>query len=129
LPVLFIVAGTRPDEACVIERIEDQAVIHHDGGVAGNGWRGPDAFAGCVWSTRGYASDLRVRCLGEVCGRPLDDGFGWLVPPVLNPDTRVAVRANAAAGTLAVLGIEGMRPATSELSFQHNALAATQAAD
>jgi hypothetical protein len=129
LPVLFILAGTGPDEACVIERIEDQAVVHHDGGVAGNGWRGPDAFAGCAWSTRGYESDERVRCLGAVCGQPLDDGFAWLAPPVLNPDTRLAVRANAAAGTLAVLGIEDMRPATSEFSCAHKDLDATQAAD
>jgi len=128
LPVLFLLAGSEPDEACVIERIEDEAVIHEDGGVAGNGWRGPDAFAGCVWSSRGYASDHRIRCLAGVSGRPVD-GFDWLVPPVLNPDTRLAVRANAAAGTLSVLGLEGMHPVTSELSFTHNGLGAAQAAD
>ena len=128
LPVLFLLAGSEPDEACVIERIEDRAVIHENGGVAGNGWRGPDAFAGCVWSSRGYASDHRIRCLGGICGRPVD-GFDWLVPPVLNPDTRLAVQANAAAGTLAVLGLEGMHPATAEFSFVHKDLTATQAAD
>jgi hypothetical protein len=128
LPVLFLLAGTEPDEACVIERIEDQAVIHKDGGVAGNGWRGPDAFSGCVWSSRGYASDHRIRCLTGVCGRSAD-GFDWLVPPVLNPDTRLAVRANAAAGTLAVLGLEEMQPVTAEFSFSSRDLQDTQAAD
>jgi len=128
LPVLFLLAGTEPGEACVIERTEDAAVIHAGGGVAGNGWRAPDAFAGCVWSSRGYENDHRVRGLTGLCGRPVA-GFTWLVPPVLNPDTRVAVRANAAAGTLAVLGIEAMAPVTEEFSFTHNELGATQAAD
>lgn len=123
LPVLFLLAGTKPDESCVIERIEDDAVIHDGPGVAGNGWRQRDAFPNWTWSSRGYASDRRVQCLAGVHGRPVDR-FGWLVPPVLNPDTRLAVQANPATGALAVVGIEAQRPVTEEFSFVHKGLAA-----
>ena len=39
-------------------------------------------------------------------------GMDWLVPPVLNPDTRLAVMANPAAGRIAVQGLEADGPAT-----------------
>lgn len=123
LPVLFLLVGTTPDETCVIERIEDDAVIHDGAGVAANGWRHPDTFADWRWSSRGTASDSRVQCLAGRRGQPFER-FGWLVPPVLNPDTRLAIEANPATGTLAVLGIEAERPVTAEFSLIHKDLAA-----
>jgi hypothetical protein len=47
-----------------------------------------------------------------------------VAPPVLNPDTRLAVQANAATADLAVLGIEQERPATQEFLLQNNKLIA-----
>lgn len=123
LPVMFLLAGTAPGEACVIERIEDEASVHDGPGVGGNCWRRPDIFEECVWTARGLANDKRIQCMTDVSGRPLR-GFDWVTPPVLNRDTRVAVRANAASGDLAVLGYEAMRPATKELSLQHSDLVA-----
>lgn len=118
LPVMFLLAGTRSDESCVIERTEDDAVIHDGPSVAGNCWRRADAFGPCVWSSRGYENDARIQCLTGLRGQPVR-GFEWLVPPVLNRDTRLAVHANAAAGTLAVVGYEAMRPVTSEFYMRH----------
>jgi hypothetical protein len=123
LPVLFLLAGREPDEACVIERIEDDVVVHDGPGVAGNGWRQRDTFGGWRWTSRGHENDGRIRCLAAVRGRPVH-GFGWLVPPVLNPDTRLAVEANPATGTLAVRGYEGQAPVTAEFSFVHKDLVA-----
>lgn len=117
LPVVFLLAGTRPDETCVIERTEDDALIHDGAGVAGNCWRQADAFNAHAWSSRGYENDARIRCLAGVRGQPVR-GFDWVVPPVLNPDTRLAVHANPAAGTLAVVGYEAMRPVTAEFNVR-----------
>lgn len=118
LPVVFLLAGTQPGEACIIERTEDDAAIYEGAGVAGNGWRQTGAFSPCTWSSRGYENDARIQCLTGVCGQPVQ-GFDWLVPPVLNRDTRVAVQANPAAGTLAVVGYEAMRPVTAEFTLRH----------
>lgn len=52
------------------------------------------------------------------------EGFGWVRPPLLNRFTRLAVEANAARGTLMVLGIERERPATAEFRWIHEGLAA-----
>lgn len=123
LPALFLLAGTAPGEACIIERTELTAIVHDGPGAAGNRWRQTDAFGECAWSARGRANDLRIRCLSDADGRALG-GFPWLVPPVLNRDTRVAVRANPATGDLAAAGYEAMRPATTKLSFHHKDLVA-----
>ena len=123
LPVMFLLAGTTPGASCIIERTEDGAIVHDGPGVGGNCWRRADAFDECGWSARGYENDHRIRCMTGFCGRPLR-GFDWVVPPVLNRDTRVAVRANPATGDLAVVGYEAMQPVTAELSFRHNALEA-----
>jgi hypothetical protein len=123
LPVMFLLAGTTPDESCVIERTEDDAVIHDGPGVAGNCWRRPDAFGPGVWSARGYENDARIQCLAGLRGQPAR-GFDWLVPPVLNPDTRLAVKADPRAGTLAVVGYEAMRPVTTEFHVRHEGVSA-----
>ncbi len=40
------------------------------------------------------------------------DDFSWVVPPIFNTATRVAVIANAATGKLLVQGWEAEGPAT-----------------
>lgn len=110
---IFILAGTRPGESCVIERRPAAARIHDgEGAAAANAWLA-DGWAGVP---RGADNPGRRRALLAVNGEA-NQGFGWLVPPMLNPRTRLAVRASAATGTLAVLGIENEKPATSVFSL------------
>jgi len=127
LPAIFLLAGAKPREACVIERLEDNTVIHDGPGVAGNHWRQVDAFAG-TWSARGHLNADRVACADSLAGcRPaprLGDDFAWVVPPILHRDTRLAVRANAGTGALAVLGYESMAPVTAEFCLREKDLAA-----
>ena len=127
LPVIFLLAGAVAGEGCVIERLEDKAVIHDGPGVAGNHWRARDAFAG-TWSARGYLNDDRIACAAGLAegpsGQGLADDFAWVVPPLLNRDTRLAVRANAGTGALAVLGYEEMAPVTGEFRLRQKDLAA-----
>jgi hypothetical protein len=112
LPAIFLLAGAAPGEACVIERIEDRATVHDGAGTCGNSWRFAEAF-GETWSARGYRNDQRLVCLSAMAGRPAP-GFDWVISPVLNRDTRLAVMANAASGELAVQGFEEMAPITQE---------------
>lgn len=122
LPVIFMLAGTAPGEACVIERLEERAVVHDGSGTCANSWRFAPEFGG-AWSSRGYLNDRRLVCLNGLADHRVE-GFGWVVPPVLNSDTRVAVLANAERGDLAVLGYEAMAPATAEFHLQNKGLAA-----
>ncbi|MCU0839378.1 MAG: linear amide C-N hydrolase [Rhodospirillales bacterium] len=102
LPAFFILSGVEPNEGCVIERLETQAVVH-DGQPAcmTNHWRG---FA---LRSRLRGEDTEARLAHIVTAANGDaDGFAWLKPPVLNPATRVAAVANAARATLLVQGFE-----------------------
>jgi hypothetical protein len=107
LPVLFTLAGTRAGEGCVIERTEDQAILHPAPAAVANQWLGT-AFGRA--RDRGFDSPERQRRMkaGLAKGEELD----WLEPPVLNPYTRLALVGNAAAGTLSVQGWEKDGPAT-----------------
>lgn len=122
LPVIFLLTGIRPGQACVIERLEDQTIIHDGPGPVANSWRDPAALGG-RWSARGRANSRRLEALARLSGRSVE-AFEWVVPPVLNRDTRLAVHANAAIGDLAVLGYEARQPATYEFQLRHKGLAA-----
>lgn len=106
-PAFFILSGAGDDEGCVIERTEDAAAVHPAPATISNHWlhfdiRGHD---------RGKQTEARRACLdGLLTTAPCD--FSWLVPPILNPTTRVAVIANAGAGWLRVQGWEQDGPAT-----------------
>ncbi|MBI3706720.1 MAG: hypothetical protein HY246_03415 [Proteobacteria bacterium] len=114
LPALFVLSGIGSNEGCVIERRDGRTVIHHGAAVCANAWLSP----GPSGRPRGRDNGPRVHALSGLQSAPLS-GFGWVTPPILNRRTRLAVMANAAGGRLAVLGIEGERPATQEFSFIH----------
>ncbi len=107
LPALYILSGAGHDEGCVIERLEDRAVVHEAPVSVANHWLS-DGLGG---DERGAESRTR-HALMEAAVRTVQSGFDWLVPPVLNACTRVAVVANAATGRLLVRGWETQGPAT-----------------
>lgn len=106
-PVLFTLVGARPGEAAVIERRERSAVIHPGEGSAANDWREPDArweARPCLLADRRADSAVRRSAI-EACGAEVAP-FAWVVPPVRNWNTRLAVELNAADGVVRVLGFE-----------------------
>jgi hypothetical protein len=84
LPVFFILAGTEPEEACVIERLEDEAFVHQHPAAVANDWLNPSLRG----HARGVDSAGRLRRMRAHCAAPPDGGFDWLRYPVLNSDTR-----------------------------------------
>lgn len=106
-PAFFILSGVGADEGCVIERTEDAAEVHEAPVVVSNHWlrfdiRGHD---------RGKQTEERRTCMDRLLPTTPGD-FTWLIPPILNPTTRLAVVANASAGWMAVQGWEDDGPAT-----------------
>lgn len=101
LPAIFTLAGAGRDEGCVIERTETRAWVHPAPAATANHW----VSAEIRGHPRGIDSPRRLRLMNGLC-RARSEGFGWLIAPVLNPDTRLAVVANPASGRLSVQGWE-----------------------
>jgi hypothetical protein len=111
-PAIFSLAGLRPAETAVIERTETEARVHDGANVAANHWQAP----GWRGRERGHQSAERA-CLLHRVPADMETDFAWLVPPVLNPNTRVVMVADAASGRLVAQGYEAMEPATQPLSM------------
>ncbi len=107
LPALFVLGGARAEEGCVIERLETRAFVHETPSCIANHWLTP----GLGGDPRGFESHERHAAM-ERFYRTDCDGFSWLVPPIVNDCTRIAVVANAGAGRLDVQGWEADGPVT-----------------
>ncbi len=108
LPALFTLSGVGRGEGCVIERTEDRAVVHEAPAAVANHWLSDGLGAG---RPRGdFSAERRHRMAHCLAAGGRD--FGWLVPPIANRFTRLALSANAATGDLAVQGWERDGPAT-----------------
>lgn len=107
LPVFFTLSGTTPAEGCVIERTEDRCVIHSCPAAIANHWLAMHEGG----TPRGHDSIGRHHRMCTVMTAPQGD-FAWLQPPLLNPDTRLVLYANAAGGALRLQGWERHGPAT-----------------
>ena len=116
LPTIFVLSGTCAGEGCVVERLEDEAIVHDSPVCVANHWlnrrfRGDD---------RGTDSHARHAWMGDLHGR-VPAGPDWLIPPIINETTRLAAIANAACGTLWVQGYETYGPATAPLELSQGA--------
>jgi hypothetical protein len=101
LPAIFTLAGVARGAGCVIERTQTRAWTHTAPAATANHW----LSRGLKGHPRGIDSRRRLRLMNGLC-RQKSDGFKWLIAPVLNPDTRLAVVANPASGRLRVQGWE-----------------------
>jgi hypothetical protein len=115
LPAIFLLSGARPGEGCAIERLEEQAFVRDAPTVAANHWiEAPERAR-----PRGQESETRHRLLGDAQSEASGDfargDFAWLVPPILNPTTRLAMVAEPASGRLIAQGYEPGGPATAVL--------------
>jgi len=109
VPAIFLLAGTRAGEGCIVERTEDDFVLRAmaDGrACAANhfvdreaGWRArPIDSAGRLAAARALNAD--------------DGDFAWFQPPIANANSRLAMTATPASGALALMGTEGTVPVT-----------------
>jgi hypothetical protein len=107
IPALFTLAGAKPSECCIIERRERDAFVHHGSGAVANHWINPH-FKGRARPIRSRARRTKMSALLA----SLKGDFDWLVPPVLNAHTRLAVEMNAGSETLLVRGWHGREART-----------------
>jgi hypothetical protein len=113
LPSFFTLAGLEPAAGCVIERLESAAVVHDAPCCISNHWVGFELRG----HDRGNDSTGRLASARQLLPQARDD-FDWVVPPVLNRTTRLAVAANAARGFFAVQGWEREEPVTARFALE-----------
>jgi hypothetical protein len=115
-PVIYTLAGARPGECCVIERTEHAHLTRFENTSAANDWLmhrdfwearvGGDQLFTASPTEVGGNSKIRREALAA-WGAPVDTAhFEWVIPPVLNKFTRIAVEMCAAQGVLRVTGYE-----------------------
>ena len=115
-PAIYTLAGCRLGERCVIERIEETANTRTDDHGAANDWlnsappwEGRIGASKVLTSTFEEAAEYsRARREGLALWRGsfMHESFAWVVPPVLNPYTRIAVEMCPARGILRAVGYE-----------------------
>jgi len=113
VPAIFTLSGTRPGEACVIERTEDGYAVREMGSgrvCAANQFDSPLGASELGWKARPIDSPGRFRQAMGLSASSND--FSWFLPPIANLNSRLAVIANAATGTLKVMGTAGTAPVT-----------------
>ena len=113
VPAIFTLTGTKPDEACVIERSETAYAIR-------------ELVQGRVCAANHFLSSLNETELGWKA-RPIDSAgrlaqavtlaadakaLSWFTPPIANINSRLVLEANAATGALTVMGTNGTTPVT-----------------
>jgi len=113
VPAIFTLAGLRPGEAVVIERTETGAFEPAEPAAA-NHWA---ATPGPKGKPRNRSSLGRRAAMGKLIAGAHGWSFDWLSPPILQPDTRLAVMANPSSGRLLVQGWEKTGPATAVLDM------------
>ncbi|HEY2620021.1 MAG TPA: hypothetical protein VGI78_21945 [Acetobacteraceae bacterium] len=113
IPVIYTLTGTTPDEGCIIERSERDAVVHEGPGAVANHW----LHRGFTGRPRGRNSRLRLAAMQAALPQLDGAALGWLTPPVLNRLTRIAAELNAGTSHLAVQGWYGSVKLTQVLTL------------
>jgi hypothetical protein len=117
LPVIYILAGTRPGEGCVIERLEEGAALREmnaEGRVyAANHFLSHLNGIGYGWRPREMDSCGRAVCAGTITPEQASDPqMDWFKFPVANLNSRVCFAATAASGEMSLMGTEGEEKVT-----------------
>lgn len=121
-PVIYILAGMRPGEGCVIERLEDDVEVTELAAgknvCAANHFTGRFASISHGWRPRMVDSYGRLEQSGSLHGHDLQDAhFNWMRSPMLSEFTRMAAVMDAATQRLTVQGFEGPAQVTESFSL------------
>jgi hypothetical protein len=115
LPVIYILAGTKEGEGCVIERIEAEAQIRemrNGRAAAANHFESAFNGIGHGWLPRATDSHGRALCATTLPADEISRDFSWFKPPMANSLSRLAMVADAGSGAFKVIGTAGVLPVT-----------------
>ncbi len=110
VPAIFVLTGLTADEACVIERKQEEAFILEGPVCAANSWRNTN-WKGCF---RGEDNTSRLNMMEQQQNLTCEN-FSWLKFPILNTRTRLAMITDATTGNIIAQGFEDCKEATKVL--------------
>jgi hypothetical protein len=119
-PVIYTLIGCERGERCVIERTEEGFASRMEETAAANDWLN----AARPWEARVNSAVLLTISTDDAAARSrarrqalwswprpfAASDFAWVMPPVLNSFTRMAIEMCAASGTLRAVGYEAAGP-------------------
>lgn len=117
IPAIFTLAGLETGETVVIERSETGAFTPPEPAAA-NHWASTPGPRG---KPRNRSSLARRAAMTKLIGSRPGWSFDWLIGPILQPDTRLAVMANPRTGRLLAQGWEKTGPVTAVLNLAEEA--------
>lgn len=124
MPAIFILSGTKPDEGCIIERIDDYGVVREmQAGrvVAANHFESSLNGNGDVWKCRVGNGMQRSDYARNMSADDVADqgGFPWFKEgsAIATHFARIVMTADAAKGTMLVAGMGGEKPVTEILKI------------
>lgn len=113
VPAIFVLAGVRDFEGCVIERTERNFRLREmtEGRVcAANHFIDPPEGSEADWRPRPIDSVGRH---AQACALHGEGGnFFWFVEPIANQNSRLALAARPRSGRLSLVGTDGPTPVT-----------------
>jgi hypothetical protein len=115
VPAIFILAGIKAGEGCIIERTENDAACRGLGGASvcvANHFETRLNRSGAGWRPRPIDSAGRAAAARALSDADFAEDFAWFQPPIANAHSRLAFAANAGTGALALMGTDGAVPAT-----------------
>lgn len=113
VPCIITLAGTEPEEGCVIEHTDNRVHIHPAPVTAANHW----LTEGLEGHERRNKSRERANFLDQPNRISKNVLFDWLKPPIFNETTRFAGIMNPHTGKIFVQGFEREGEATAPLSI------------
>jgi hypothetical protein len=117
-PVIYSLVGCESGERCVIERTEQGFSTRVDNTSAANDWHDSapsweartraDLMLSGSYEETAASSRARREHFESWSGQFSNKYFDWVVPPILNPYTRLAVEMCPAKGILRAVGYEAI---------------------
>jgi hypothetical protein len=121
MPVMFTLSGTKPGEGCVIERLEDRAIVREmkdDRAFVTNHFQTNLNGVGNGWMPRGFDNHARAEAAEHLPAQDVDNGFAWFKAPIANKFSVLAMVADAKTGEFRLHGTDAEKIVTKELHIQ-----------
>ena len=116
VPAIFVLAGTKEGEGCIIERLENTAEVLELSAsqqlTTANHFNSSLSMVGLGWRPREPDSEGRWKQSQSIHGHELADDFEWLRSPIMNQFTRLCVVMDASNRKLMAQGFEGLLQVT-----------------
>lgn len=111
MPVMYTLSGVNPGEGCVIERLEDRAIVREmkdDRVFVTNHFQTNLNGVGEGWMPRGFDNHARAEATKDIAPESVgvDKGFDWYKAPIANKFSVLAMVADAKTGDFHLVGTD-----------------------